>query len=98
MKVHELVARCAKARETADPMKSMRALLDELTGDVAAIEAAVVSESRADGADAAPAPSSSERDLAFQAFASRTRSESFVPPGQSEPSPACGGRMVSCMA
>ena len=41
MKVHELVARCAKARETADPLKSMRALLDELSGDVSAIEAAL---------------------------------------------------------
>jgi predicted metal-dependent enzyme (double-stranded beta helix superfamily) len=41
MKVHELVARCATARESADPMKAMRELLDGLRNDVAAIEAAV---------------------------------------------------------
>ena len=49
MKVHELVARCAKARETADPLKSMRALLDELSGDVSAIEAAARGMSGGDG-------------------------------------------------
>jgi predicted metal-dependent enzyme (double-stranded beta helix superfamily) len=41
MKVHELVARCAKARESADPMGSVRAVLEGLRGDVAAIEAAL---------------------------------------------------------
>lgn len=41
MKVHELVARCARARQTADPMKAMRELLDEMCNDVGAIEAAL---------------------------------------------------------
>ena len=41
MKVHELVARCAKARESADPMKAVRAVLDGLRDDVAEIEAAL---------------------------------------------------------
>ena len=41
MKVHELVARCAKASESAEPMSAVRALLEELRGDVAAIEAAL---------------------------------------------------------
>ena len=39
MKVHELVSRCAQARESADPMKAMRELLEGLRTDVAAIEA-----------------------------------------------------------
>jgi len=38
MKVHELVARCATARESADPMKSVREVLEGLRGDIAAIE------------------------------------------------------------
>ena len=38
MKVHELVARCAQARESADPMKAMREVLEHLRGDLAAIE------------------------------------------------------------
>ena len=38
MKVHELVARCAMARESADPMGSLRGVLEDLRGDVAAIE------------------------------------------------------------
>jgi predicted metal-dependent enzyme (double-stranded beta helix superfamily) len=41
MKVHELVSRCAQARESADPMKAMRELLEGLRTDVAAIEAAL---------------------------------------------------------
>ena len=41
MKVHELVFRCAVARESGDPMKAMRELLDGLRNDVAAIESAV---------------------------------------------------------
>lgn len=41
MKVHELVARCAKARESADPMSSVREVLEALRGDVAAIELAL---------------------------------------------------------
>src|SRR3954470_20460767 len=41
MKVHELVARCAQARESADPMRAMRALLDGLRSDTAGIEAAL---------------------------------------------------------
>ncbi len=41
MKVYELVAQCAQARESADPMKSVREVLEGLRGDVAAIEAAL---------------------------------------------------------
>lgn len=41
MKVHELVARCAKASAGADPMSSVRELLEEFRGDVAAIESAL---------------------------------------------------------
>jgi len=41
MKPHELVARCAKAVDSADPMGSARALLESLRGDVAAIERAL---------------------------------------------------------
>ena len=41
MKVHELVARCARARESTDPMKAMRELLESWRGDVAAIAAAI---------------------------------------------------------
>jgi predicted metal-dependent enzyme (double-stranded beta helix superfamily) len=41
MKVHELVARCARARESADPMSSLREVLEDLRGDVAATERAL---------------------------------------------------------
>ena len=41
MKVHELVARCAAAREGADPMSSMRDVMEALRGDIAAIESAL---------------------------------------------------------
>lgn len=41
MKVYELVARCAKAGESTDPMSSVRELLEDLRGDVAAIERAL---------------------------------------------------------
>jgi predicted metal-dependent enzyme (double-stranded beta helix superfamily) len=41
MKVHELVSRCAQAREAADPMKAVREVLEGLRNDVAAIEAAL---------------------------------------------------------
>ena len=41
MKVHELVSLCAHARESADPIKAMRELLDQLRGDAGAIEAAL---------------------------------------------------------
>ncbi len=41
MKVHELVARCAKASASADPMSSVRELLEEFRADVAAIEGAL---------------------------------------------------------
>jgi predicted metal-dependent enzyme (double-stranded beta helix superfamily) len=41
MKVHELVSQCAQARESADPMKAVREVLEGLRGDVAAIEAAL---------------------------------------------------------
>jgi predicted metal-dependent enzyme (double-stranded beta helix superfamily) len=41
MKVHELVARCAKAAESPDPMQGVRAVLDELRGDVAEVERAL---------------------------------------------------------
>jgi predicted metal-dependent enzyme (double-stranded beta helix superfamily) len=37
MKVHDLVARCAKAIEAPDPMTSVRALLEELASDVKAL-------------------------------------------------------------
>ena len=38
MKVHELVALCARAVESADPMAAVRELLEDLKRDVAAIE------------------------------------------------------------
>jgi len=41
MKVHELVSRCAQARESADPMSSVREVLVGLRNDVAAIESAL---------------------------------------------------------
>ena len=41
MKVHELVAQCAKAAEASDPMASTRALLEELKSDVGAIDRAL---------------------------------------------------------
>jgi quercetin dioxygenase-like cupin family protein len=41
MKVHELVARFAKAGESADPMGSARDVLEGLRGDIAAIERAL---------------------------------------------------------
>ena len=41
MKVQDLVASCAQARETADPMQAMRDLLESWRGDIAAIEAAL---------------------------------------------------------
>lgn len=41
MKVHELVARFAKAGESADPMGSARGVLEDLRGDVASIERAL---------------------------------------------------------
>src|SRR5688500_9676840 len=41
MKVHELVARCAKAGESADPMTSVREVLEDLKSDVAAVERAL---------------------------------------------------------
>ena len=41
MKVHELVARCAKASEGSDPMGSMKGLLEDLRGEVAGIEGAL---------------------------------------------------------
>jgi predicted metal-dependent enzyme (double-stranded beta helix superfamily) len=41
MKVHELVARCATAAESSDPMGSARAVLEDLKGDVEAIEHAL---------------------------------------------------------
>ena len=41
MKVHELVSRCAQARESADPMKAVREVLEGLRNDVAAVEAAL---------------------------------------------------------
>src|ERR1044071_3642877 len=41
MKVHELVALCARAAEAPDPMASARALLEELKADVAAIDRAL---------------------------------------------------------
>ena len=41
MKVHELVARFAKASESADPMGSARQVLEGLRGDIGAIESAL---------------------------------------------------------
>jgi len=41
MKVHELVARCALAAETADPMPALRAVMEDLRGEVAEIERAL---------------------------------------------------------
>ena len=41
MKVHELVARCAEASESSDPMGSMRAVLENLRDDVETIERAL---------------------------------------------------------
>ena len=41
MKVHELVARCALASENADPMASLREVLESLRGEVAGIERAL---------------------------------------------------------
>ena len=41
MKVHELVALCAKAVEAPDPMGSARALLEELKSEVAALDRAL---------------------------------------------------------
>lgn len=41
MKVHELVARCAAAVESPDPMRSVRAVLDDIRDDVEAIERAL---------------------------------------------------------
>jgi predicted metal-dependent enzyme (double-stranded beta helix superfamily) len=41
MKVHELVTRCALARENADPMRSVREVLENLRGDIAEIERAL---------------------------------------------------------
>lgn len=41
MKVHDLVARFAKAGESANPMQAAREALDAIRGDVAAIESAL---------------------------------------------------------
>jgi predicted metal-dependent enzyme (double-stranded beta helix superfamily) len=41
MKVHELVSLCARARESADAMQAVREVLENLRGDVAAIETAL---------------------------------------------------------
>lgn len=41
MKVHELVARFAKAGESADPMVSAREVMEDLRGDIASIERAL---------------------------------------------------------
>lgn len=41
MKVHELVARFAAAKDTGDPMKSAREVLEDLRGKIAAIERAL---------------------------------------------------------
>jgi len=38
MKVHDLVARCAAAAETADPMRAVREVVDGLRGDIEDIE------------------------------------------------------------
>jgi predicted metal-dependent enzyme (double-stranded beta helix superfamily) len=41
MKAHELAARFARAVESGDPMKSAREVLEDLRGDLAAIESAL---------------------------------------------------------
>ena len=41
MKVDELVARCARARESADPINSVREVLENLRGEIPAIEHAL---------------------------------------------------------
>ena len=41
MKIHELVTRCALARESANPMAAMREVLESLRSDVAEIEHAL---------------------------------------------------------
>src|ERR687886_1206170 len=41
MKVHELVARCANAAESSDPMHAVREVLERLRGDIAMIERAL---------------------------------------------------------
>jgi predicted metal-dependent enzyme (double-stranded beta helix superfamily) len=41
MKVHELVARCAKAGESADPMTSVREVLEDFKSDIAGVERAL---------------------------------------------------------
>src|SRR5829696_2414005 len=38
MKVHELVARCARAAESENPMAAMREVLEHLRGDTATLE------------------------------------------------------------
>lgn len=38
MKVHELVARCAKAGESANPMSAVREVLENLRGEIGTIE------------------------------------------------------------
>ncbi len=38
MKVHELVARCAAAAETSDPMRAVRGVVESLRGDIEGIE------------------------------------------------------------
>lgn len=38
MKVHDLVARCAAAAETSDPMRAVRAVVDGLRDDIESIE------------------------------------------------------------
>ncbi|HYC45624.1 MAG TPA: cysteine dioxygenase family protein [Burkholderiales bacterium] len=38
MKVHDLVARCAKAAESSDAMSAVRGVLEELKSDLAALE------------------------------------------------------------
>lgn len=38
MKVHELVTRCAMARDSADPIKSARAVLEDLRGELDEVE------------------------------------------------------------
>lgn len=38
MKVHDLVARCAAAAETAEPMRAVREVVDGLRGDIESIE------------------------------------------------------------
>ena len=41
MKVHQLVRRCALAAEGADPMGSVRAVLENLRGELAQVERAL---------------------------------------------------------